>query len=107
MVGLKKRTVATPSHHERASHEATGSLPFQSPVRLESEFDFSAELENTRAAESESGTGLIRRLAEAAVEISSESELVRGVEEIENLSGQFQLESLLDDVELLSEADLS
>src|SRR6266545_1006626 len=107
MVGLKKRTVATPSHHERASHEVTGSLPFQAPDRLESELDSSADLENTRAAESESGTGLFGRLAEAAVEVSSESELVRGVEEIENLSGQFQLESLRDDVELLGEADLS
>ena len=86
---------------------ATGSLPFQAPHRLESEFDSSADLENTRAAEPESGIGLVGRLAEGAVEVSSVSELVRGVEEIENLSAQFQLEPLRDDVEFLGEANLS
>src|SRR5215470_6819926 len=88
-------------------HETTGSLPFQAPHRLESELDSSADLENTRAAESESGTGLFGRLAEAVVKISSEAALVRDVEEIENLSAQFQLESLRDDVEFLGDANLS
>ena len=71
-----------------------------------SEFDSSPDLEDARAAESEIGIGLTGRLSKAGVDASAVAALVRDVEQVVDLSDQFQLESLRNDVEFLGKANV-